>query len=321
MNLTISPIIVLLFFPCGLFLLAWGLVYEFVDRKLVARFQNRIGPRWFQPLADAVKLLAKEEVIPHGVHAGLFIGLPIVALAAALAAGIYVPMAGVAPMYSFSGDLVVVLYLLSMMTMCIGLAGANTMDRFSLVGATRALTQLFSYEAPFLLALLGPAVAAGTWQISQINGYAQGTTWMALTQPIGFVIAIVGLMGKLELPPFDAPEAETEIVSGAMTEYSGRGLALFHLGRNVELVIGLTLISAFYLGGIGNPIEFILKTLALLLVTAALQSLFARLRIDQTVGMWWRLGAMAALIQLLAIIAGHYLAPVIQPFLRSLFGG
>jgi len=321
MNLTISPIIVILLFPCGLFLLGWGLVYEFVDRKLVARFQNRIGPRWFQPLADTVKLLAKEEIIPHGVHAGLFIALPIVAVASALTAGIYVPMAGIAPQYSFSGDLVVVLYLLSMMTLCIGLAGANTMDRFSLVGATRALTQLFSYEAPFLLALLGPAIAAGTWQISQINGFAQGSTWMALTQPIGFVIAIVGLMGKLELPPFDAPEAETEIVSGAMTEYSGRGLALFHLGRNVELVIGLTLISSFYLGGIHNPLDFILKTLALLLVTAGLQSLFARLRIDQTVGMWWRLGAMAALIQLLAIIAGHFLAPYIQPFLQSLFGG
>ena len=307
MNNTIPPLIALLFFPGGIFLLGWGLLYEFVDRKLVARFQNRIGPRWFQPLADWVKLLAKEEIIPQGVHAGLFLALPIVALAGALTAALYVPVAGWNPSYSFRGDLIVTLYLLSMMTLCTGLAGANTLDRFSIVGATRALTQLFSYEAPFLLALLGPAIAAGTWQISEINSYAQHNLWMITTQPIGFLVALVGLMGKLELPPFDAPEAETEIVSGALTEYSGRGLALFKIGRNVELVIGLSLVSAFYLGGISNPLDFILKTAVLLLVTALLQSLFARLRIDQTVGLWWRVGAILALLQLLAIWGGHAL--------------
>lgn len=194
------------------------------------------------------------------------------------------------------------MYLLSLMTLCMGLAGANTNDRFSLIGATRTLTQLFSYEAPFMLALLGPAIMAGTWNISQINDYAGSHLWMIVTQPVGALVAIIGLMGKLELPPFDAPEAETEIVSGALTEYSGRGLALFHIGKDVELVIGLTLVSAFYLGGLSNPLFFVLKTLGLLLITAGLQSLFARLRIDQTVGMWWRLGALLALLQLLVLI-------------------
>jgi NADH-quinone oxidoreductase subunit H len=286
-------------------LLLAGLLFEWGDRKLVARFQNRIGPRWIQPMADFFKLLAKEEIIPEGVHAGLFLALPIVALAGALAAALYVPMFGFAPSYGFQGDLVVALYLLSMMTLCTGLAGANTLDRFSLLGATRALTQLFSYEAPFLLALLGPAIAAASWQIGTINAFAGQNLWMVVTQPIGFLVAIVGLMGKLELPPFDAPEAETEIVSGALTEYSGRGLAIFKIGRDVELAVGLSLVSAFYLGGLGNPIEFILKTGVLLLVTAGLQSLFARLRIDQTVGLWWRVGAIVALLQLLAILIGR----------------
>lgn len=295
-------LLALLIFPGGLFLLGSGLVYEWVDRKLVARFQNRIGPRWFQPLADIMKLLAKEEIVPQGVQRGLFIALPVTSLAAALTAVLYVPMVGLKPSFSFSGDLIVTLYLLSMMSMCIGLAGANTVDRFSLVGATRTLTQLFSYEAPFLLALLGPAIVAGTWQIDQINLYAGANRWMILTQPIGFLVALIGLMGKLELPPFDAPEAETEIVSGALTEYSGRGLALFRIGKDVELVIGLTLMAAFFLGGLANPLDFLWKTLALLVVTAALQSLFARLRIDQTVGLWWRVGALLALAQLLIMI-------------------
>lgn len=317
MNNTIHPILALLVFPGGLSLLAFGLFYEYIDRKLVARFQNRVGPRWFQPLADMVKLLAKEEIIPTGVQPVLFVALPIVALAAALTAALYVPMFGLQPSYGFSGDLVVTLYLLSLMTLCIGLAGANTNDRFSLVGATRALTQLFSYEAPFLLAMLGPAIAAGSWEISVINSTAGSGFWNILTQPFGFVIALIGLMGKLELPPFDAPEAETEIVAGALTEYSGRGFGLFRIGRDIELVIGLTLIASFYMGGIASPIDFLWKTAVLLLITAALQSLFARLRIDQTVGMWWRTGTIVVIVQLLVIILGRYLAPVIQP----LFGG
>lgn len=297
----LSDLFAILIFPSGLFLLIAGLLYEWVDRKLLAQLQNRIGPRWFQPFADVTKLLAKEEVIPTGVNPYLFVGLPIIALAGGLTAALYVPIGGVAPAYSFNGDLIVTLYLLSLLTLCMGLAGSNTMDRFSLVGATRTLTQLFSYEAPFLLALLGPAIVAGSWQISQITNYTNGH-WLVLTQPLGFIVVLIGLMGKLELPPFDAPEAETEIVAGALTEYSGRGLAMFRLGKGIEMVIGLTLVAAFYLGGVSNPLWFLVKTLGLLLVVAILQAVLARLRIDQTVGMWWRYGALLVLIQWLFMI-------------------
>lgn len=300
----INNLFALLIFPGGLFILLVGLLYEWVDRKLLAQLQNRIGPRWFQPLADVMKLLSKEEIVPDGVIPILFKALPVVALAGGLTATLYVPIAGLDPTYSFGGDLIVTLYLLSLLTLCIGLAGSNTRDRFSLVGATRALTQLFSYEAPFLLALLGPAIAARSWQISEITAYTSGR-WLILTQPLGFIVVLIGLMGKLELPPFDAPEAETEIVAGALTEYSGRGLALFRLGKGVEMVIGLTLVAAFYLGGVDNPLLFLAKTFALLFVVAGIQSLLARLRIDQTVGLWWRYGALLVLVQWLILIIGR----------------
>jgi NADH-quinone oxidoreductase subunit H len=303
----LQPIIALLLFPGGLFVLGNGLAYMWVDRKLVAQYQNRIGPRWFQPLADVVKLLSKEEIIPENVDPRLFIGLPLLALACALTAALYVPLLGLQPLLSFEGDLIVTIYLLSVVTMSLALAGANTADRFSLIGAVRTLTQLFSYEAPFLLALLGPALVAGSWQISTINMFA-GKHWIVLTQPIGFVIALIGLMGKLELPPFDAPEAETEIVKGALTEYSGRGLALFQLAKSVELVVGLTLIASFYLGGLGNSIEFFVKTLGLLLLLAGLQSLFARFRIEQT-ARWWRYASLLVLVQwvIIAMLGGKTL--------------
>jgi len=302
MSMDIEILLKMLIFPGGLTLIALGLLYEYIDRKLMARFQNRIGPRLLQPLADAVKLLAKEEVVPIGVIPIFFVSLPIIAMAGALTAGLYIPMAGLTPSFSLPGDLIIVVFLLGLLTLSIGLAGANTADRFSIIGAIRTLTQLFSYEAPFLLALLCPAILADSWQISVVHESVLGQVWLALPLFIGFFVAVIGLMGKLELAPFDAPEAESEIEAGALTEYSGRGLALFRLGKNVELVVGLTLIAAFYLGGLANPLEFLLKTLGLLVVVAALQALFARLRIDQTVGMWWRIGALLALAQLLIVV-------------------
>jgi NADH-quinone oxidoreductase subunit H len=310
----IKDLIALALFPSGLALVVVALAYEWANRKLVARLQNRLGPRWFQPVADLFKLLAKDEVIPERAITVLFHGLPIVALAGVLTVALYVPMFGLGPSYSFNGDLIVTVYLLALPTMCIGLAGASNADRFSLLGAARELTQFFSYEAPFLLGLLGPALVAGSWQISTIATFASGR-WLMLTQPIGFVVTLVGLMGELELPPFDAPEAETEIVAGALTEYSGRGLAFFRLAKDVELVVGLALIAAFYLGGPAiatvpfavSALIFLAKTLGLLLVLAVLQTIFARLRIDQTVGLWWRYGVLLVLVQWFVTIIGRYL--------------
>lgn len=302
----------LLFFPAGLALIAAGLFLQWADRKILARFQNRLGPRWFQPFADAVKLLGKEEIRPQGANRFFFTALPILVLAGALTAALYVPLFGMKPVFSFPGDLIVTLYLLSLLTLCTGLAGAQTRNRFSLTGALRVFTQMFAYEAPFILALLSPTIAlmlageTGSWQISELALSAGSSTWFVFTLPITFVVAVIGLMGKLELPPFDAPEAETEIVAGALTEYSGRGLAMFSLARSVELVIGLTLVTALYLGGIGNGwLEaglFTAKVVGLLLIVVVMQTVLARLRIDQTVSLWWRMGSMLVLLQWLIII-------------------
>jgi len=298
---TFTSFVSILIFPAGLTLVFTGMFYEWIDRKLVARFQNRVGPRWFQPFADMVKLFAKEQITPGLANPFLFFGLPVVAIAGALTSALYVPLMGLNPVHSFPGDLIVAIYLLSLLTMCIGLAGWNTSGRFSLVGATRALTQMFAYEAPFLLALLGPALAAGSWQISEVNRFAQ-THWIIITQPVGFIVALIGLMGKLELPPFDSPEAETEIVAGALTEYSGRGLAIFKIGKSIELIVGITLVSAFYLGGLNGVLPFLLKTIVVLLLMTVLQTLLTRLRIDQTVGLWWRFGTILVLAQIMLIV-------------------
>lgn len=310
---TLESIFQLLIYPAGLFLLGAGLAFQWADRKLLARFQNRVGPRWFQPYADTVKLLAKEEFVPAGTTPALFFGLPIVALAGALTAALYVPLFGIRPAFSFAGDLIVTVYLLSLLTLCLGLAGAQTANRFSLTGALRGFTQLFAYEAPFILALITPALAAalfglpGGWSIETLSTSLAGRPWLLWTAPLSFLVAIIGLMGKLEMAPFDAPEAETEVVAGALTEYSGRGLALFSLARSVELVVGLALVTALYLGGTAagtllTPALFTAKMIGLLLIIVVLQTALTRLRIDQTVGLWWRLGSLLVLLQWLVLL-------------------
>jgi NADH-quinone oxidoreductase subunit H len=305
-------VINLLIFPAGLALLASGLLLQWVDRKLLARFQNRLGPRWFQPFADIVKLLGKEEIHPEGSGTIFFMSLPVLALAATLTAALYVPLFGLKPVFSFPGDLIVTIYLLSILTLCIGLAGVQTRNRFSLAGSMRIFTQLFAYEAPFILAILSPTVVlmlfglSGSWEIANLVQSASTQPWLVWILPITFFVALIGLMGKLELPPFDAPEAETEIVAGALTEYSGRGLALFSLARAVELVVGLTLITALYLGGISDgPLAaglFLLKLIGLLVIVVVMQTLLARIRIDQTVNLWWRIGSALVLIQWVVIL-------------------
>src|SRR5512139_1889957 len=114
---SVNPLIALLFFPGGLFLIALALAYEWGDRKLVARFQNRVGARWFQTVADIVKLLVKEEITPATSNPLLFGVLPVVAMAGALTAALYVPLLGMRPALSFKGDLIVTVYLLSLLTM------------------------------------------------------------------------------------------------------------------------------------------------------------------------------------------------------------
>jgi NADH-quinone oxidoreductase subunit H len=293
----------LLIFPCGLFLLANSIVYDWAERKLVARLQNRIGPRWFQTFADMAKLLTKENLVPVNANIRWFELLPVVALASVLTAALYVPLAGFAPSLSFPGDLIVTLYLLSILSLCLAIAGMSTGSNYSAIGAVRLLTQIFASETPFMLALLGPAVIAGSWQTSEIM-IQNGSGWMLFAQPIGFIAAVLSAMGKIEMPPFDASDAETEIVSGPLTEYSGRGLVLFLLAKKATLVVSLTLTAALYMGGLSSPLDYLLKTGFLLFVIALLHSLSTRFKIDQTVSLWWRYGILLILAQWFLMIAG-----------------
>lgn len=299
----------MLVFPGFLFLAAYGMFCEWVDRKLYARFQNRIGPPWFQPEADFIKLMSKEEIIPEAANTVIFKLLPIFALAAVLTAFLYIPVwntnISYYTNYSFNGDLIVVFYLLTIPTLTFFLAGWHSTSLFATIGSVRNLTQLFAYEVPLLLSLLGPALLSGSWSISGLNHFFVTHPALLPVNIIGFLVALVAVQGKLERVPFDIPEAETEIVAGSFTEYSGKLLGIFRLAIDLEMVVAAALISAVFLGGsfglhpVWGFVLFIVKTLLVVAILALLRTVMARIRIEQLMRFCWRYLAPIALVQML----------------------
>jgi NADH-quinone oxidoreductase subunit H len=324
----------LLVFPGVLFLFAFSTFAEWFDRKVYARLQNRIGPLHtgpagiLQPVADFFKLMAKEDVVPTQADKGIFNALPLFSFAAALAAFLMIPIFRIhLPYTSFPGDLVVIVYLLSIPTIVAFLAGWHSANYYAMIGSFRNLTQLFGYEVPLFLALLSPAMLAGieqggiwlpaNWQISNVAAFYMTHPHLIPVNVIGFVVALIALQAKLERVPFDAPEAETEIVAGALTEYSGKKLALFRLAIDIELVVGSALIAAVFLGGFVLPpkllgtldispilsfLLFVVKTLFVVALLSLGRALMGRLRIDQTIAFSWKWLAPMSLVQILIAI-------------------
>lgn len=295
----------MLIFPGFLFLVAFGLIGEFIDRKLYARLQNRMGPPWFQPLADLIKLSAKEDIVPEEANPRMFKAMPIMALAATVTASFYIPLWSTQALSSFNGDLIVTLYLLTIPTLTYFLGGWYSTSLYSKIGAVRSLTQLFAYEVPLLMAILSPALLADTWSLSGMATFYTAHPGYWAFNLIGFAIAIVALLGKLEKVPFDIPEAETEIVAGTFTEYSGRLLALFRLSIDIEAIVGAALLAAVYLPfglAVGGPLAFIIFIAKILFIIAILslsRTLFARLRIDQMVDFCWKYVSPIACVQII----------------------
>ncbi|MDD5730587.1 MAG: NADH-quinone oxidoreductase subunit H [Candidatus Omnitrophica bacterium] len=292
-------------FPGLLFLSLASFCAEFIDRRLYARLQNRQGPPWFQPVADFIKLLAKEDFVPQEADARMFSLMPLFALTASVASFFYIPVWSAKALFSFSGDLIVVLYLLTIPTMTFFLGGWYSRSLYSMIGALRCLTQLFAYEIPLFLGILSPALLANTWSLSEMAVFYSRHPWFWVFNLIGFGVSFIAMLGKLERVPFDIPEAETEIVAGSFTEYSGRLLAMFRLAINIEAVVGASLLAAVFLpfGLLLNPVLgfvlYLAKVLLIISMFALFRTVFARLRLDQMIKFCWKYLAPAAFLQLL----------------------
>ncbi|NLF03394.1 MAG: NADH-quinone oxidoreductase subunit H, partial [Anaerolineales bacterium] len=208
---------------------------------------------------------------------------------------------------SFEGDLIVTLFLLSVPALAYFMGGWVSASAFSIVGGSRALLQYFAYEVPFLMALVGPAIASGSWSISCIAEWQAQGTWLVFMQPVGFMLAFVGLIGKLKRSPFDIPKAKTEIGAGPLTEFSGRKLMLWHLSLQIKTVVGVFLLVNVFFGGAGDgpallaAFGFAAKAGLVLLGLSVADAAYARLRIDQLATLGWRVLAPLALLQMVAV--------------------
>jgi NADH-quinone oxidoreductase subunit H len=313
----IDTLIRVLFFPGFLFLIVLAFFYEWVDRKFLAKLQNRYGPLYtgpvglFQPFADFVKLLSKESITPEAADKFLFWCTPIFFLSFPLLALFFVPVVSSKALISFEGDLIFVMFLFTLIAITVFIAGWSSVNRFSTVGSLRAAFQMLGYEIPMTLAMVGPAITARTLSISQIvNWQVKQMAWFVWLQPLGFAVFVVCSLAELEWIPFDIPKAETEIVAGWATEFGGPKLALIRLGKDLELVLVAALTASLFLGGGGSwmfvpPVVcFLIKTTFAVILLTSLRALFARFRIDQMVAGAWKYLLPLAIFQIILIQLG-----------------
>jgi len=310
----------ILIFPGFAFILLLTLFCDWVERKFEARVQNRVGPMVagpagiLQPFADFIKLLTKEDIEPREAKRTVFTFAPLIAFTIMVFAMCFLPVDGSSVISStgFNGDLIVVLAFVTIANFLLFLSGWASCNPYGTIGSARVLTQFLGYDIPLFLVALTPAFIAGSLSIFAI---AQSQSiWYIILAPWAFVLFIITLQAELEKDPFDVPSAESEVVGGLETEYTGAKLAFLHLTRDVQIVFGSALVVELFLGGPYGPVFFglpafwyslwfIIKLLAVVIVTEYISTLFARLRIDQVLSANWRIILPAAVLSLMLTVA------------------
>ncbi|MFH1572170.1 MAG: complex I subunit 1 family protein [Gemmatimonadota bacterium] len=289
-----------------------GLVSRWVDRKVTARVQFRQGPPVLQPLYDVMKLLGKEVVVPERARGTGFLLAPLLGFAAVSVAAALLWYTAVRPEGVFIGDLVVVLYILVLPSLAIILGGAASGSPHATVGASREMKLMISYELPLVLAVVAVLVGTGThtFRLGDLAAYQSqnGAAALHWYGAIALVVAFFCMQAKLGLVPFDIPEAETELMSGPLVEYSGAPLAVFYLTRAMLLAVMPLFLITVFLGGIhlAFPGVFlsIVQYVVLLVLIVVVRNTNPRIRIDHAVKFFWYILTPAALVSLLLAYAG-----------------
>jgi NADH-quinone oxidoreductase subunit H len=319
-----------LVFPGFTFLFFFTMFCDWIERKIEARMQNRMGPTFtgpagiLQPFADVVKLLTKEDIVPRGAKKTVFRIAPILSFSIIIFALSFLPIddAAVIPNSSFSGDLIFVMALITLANFFLFLSGWASANPYGEIGAARVLTQFLGYDIPLILLALAPAFLAGSLTISAIAS-SQYLPFIVLA-PWAFVLFIITLQAELEKDPFDIPHAESEVVGGLETEFCGGKLAFLRLTRDTQIVFGAALVVELFLGGPYGPVFFgpaafwyflwfVLKLLAVIVITEYVTCLFARLRIDQVLTTNWKVLLPLSVLSLtLTIAVATWIYPMVM---------
>ena len=299
---------------------AWGTLYE---RRVLARMQVRIGPNragpqgFLQPVADGIKLIFKEELIPDKADKPLFFLAPILTVVPALIISGVVPWGTSISLFGreiplFLTDInLAVLYILTVTSISIygiTLAGWSSNNKYAMLGGLRATAQMISYELALGLSFVGPILIAGSMSLNDMV-IAQRSIWFIFLQPLGAIIYGLTVLAEVNRSPFDMPEAEQELTAGYLTEYSGLKFALFFMAEYIKVIavsmIGATVFLGGYLGpGIDQfpwlgPIYLAIKVLVIMFVMIWIRATTPRFRYDRLMAFGWKILFPLALLNVL----------------------
>jgi len=292
-----------------------ALMLTWAERKVAGHMQRRIGPKevgpfgLIQPIADAIKLLGKEILTPARVDKPLYRLAPILIFVPVLVSFIVIPFDASLQVTDINVGILVILAFSSISVLSILMAGWGSENKYSLIGAIRSVAQNIAYEIPLLLALLPVIMLANSLSLKDIVEKQQGL-WFVFIQPVAFIIYFIASVAETNRTPFDLPEAESELVAGYHTEYSGMRFALFFLAEYTNMFIVSAVATTFFLGGYQGPVLpgivwFLLKSYFLVFVIIWLRWTYPRVRFDQLLNFAWK--GMIPLAFLNLIITGGLL--------------
>lgn len=310
----IKSIIIILVMTGGF---AYTTLYE---RKVLARIQVRIGPNRagpfgvLQPVADGIKLIFKEELVPAGADKIIFVIAPVITVVPALVITAVIPWGTEITLFGrqiplYLADVnVAVMYILSVTSISIygiTLAGWSSNNKYATLGGLRSTAQMISYELALGLAFVGPIIWAGSMSMIDIVE-AQNPFWFIVFQPAGFLIYFAASLAEVNRAPFDMPEAEQELTAGYHTEYSGMKFALFFMAEYIKIIAIAMIGSTLYLGGyrgpfvdqfpILGPVYLFAKTILWMFVIIWLRATLPRIRYDRLMALGWKLLFPVALL-------------------------
>ncbi|MHC4247868.1 MAG: respiratory chain complex I subunit 1 family protein [Planctomycetota bacterium] len=315
---TLYPVLWVLVFPGFLFTGIVGLVITWIDRKVTARVQYRVGPPWWQPFADITKLLGKETILPRGASRLAFLGSPLVAVAGASLVSTMLWVTLIGWHEGFVGDVFVIVYLLVLPSLAIILGGAAARSPLAAVGASREMKLVLAYELPFVIALAAIILKAdGAIRLDGILAAQVARPFIASVSGIlVLVVLVMVIQAKLGLVPFDQAEAETELMGGALIEYSGAPLAAFKLAKAM-LYFALPVLGAMLLvGGVfdfGDGMKIAYAriaglaglALAFIVLAVVIRNTNPRVRIEVAMRFFWGPVTALAVLAVAAAAAGR----------------
>ncbi len=286
-----------------------ALLLTYMERKVLGHIQIRYGPMYtgfhgiLQAVADALKLLIKEDVVPTGADRFLFWAAPIMVFVPSFVLYVSIPAAPGIVIKEVDLALFFVFAVAALFPLGFTLAGWAAHNKYTLLGGLRAAAQQISYEVPMLLSFMGVVMLTGTMKLSGIVA-AQKSIWFIFLQPIGFIVFFITILAELNRTPFDMPEAESELVTGYNTEYSGMKFALLFLAEYSNMFVVSALTVLLFLGGWRGPwlppiVWMLIKTYAVVFVILWLRATLPRIRVDQLMELGWKVLMPVALLNLM----------------------